>query len=49
MVSRCNAVGVNIIADLVINHMSAGFVGTGSAGNYADGNSQVRARIQSLF
>ena len=41
MVERCNAAGVNVIADLVTNHMSAGFTGTGSAGSGFDGNSQV--------
>jgi alpha-amylase len=33
MVSRCNAVGVAIYADAVINHMSGGNSGTSSAGN----------------
>ena len=41
MVSRCNAVGVNVIADLVINHMSAGGVSTGSGGSSYNGDSQV--------
>ena len=41
MVERCNAAGVNVIADLVTNHMSAGSSGTGSAGSGFDGNSQV--------
>ena len=40
MVERCNAAGVNVIADLVTNHMSGGFTGTGSAGSGYDGNSQ---------
>jgi alpha-amylase len=33
MVSRCNAVGVAVYADAVINHMSGGNSGTSSAGN----------------
>ncbi|NTU42381.1 MAG: ATPase [Nitrospirales bacterium] len=37
MVSRCNAVGVNIYADVVINHMAAGS-GTGSAGSIYSNN-----------
>merc|ERR1712038_122665 len=40
MVERCNAVGVNVMADLVINHMSGhGMSGTGSGGSGFDGNS----------
>eukprot|EP00736_Rhodelphis_marinus_P006765 Rmarinus@m.19500 len=34
MVSRCKAVGVDIYADAVINHMAAGGSGLGSAGSY---------------
>ena len=42
MVERCNAVGVNVIADLVVNHMSGhGSSGTGSGGSGFDGDSQV--------
>jgi len=41
MVNRCNAVGVMIIADVVINHMSGhGSGGTGTAGSGFDGSSQ---------
>ena len=33
MVNRCNAAGVNVIADLVINHMTGhGQSGTGTGG-----------------
>ena len=43
MVERCNAVGVNVMADLVINHMSGhGMSGTGSGGSGFDGDSLVR-------
>jgi hypothetical protein len=48
MVSRCNAVGVNVLVDLVINHMSGhGNSGTGSGGSSFDGESL--ARILFLF
>ncbi len=33
MVNRCNAVGVSIYVDAIINHMSGGNSGTSSAGN----------------
>lgn len=43
MVERCNAAGVNVIVDLVINHMSGrGSSGTGVAGSSYDADSQVR-------
>ena len=46
MVERCNAVGVNVMADLVINHMSGhGMSGTGSGGSGFDGNSLVRISL----
>lgn len=32
MVNRCNAVGVRIYVDAIINHMAAAAAGTGSAG-----------------
>ena len=42
MVDRCNAVGVNVVADLVINHMSGhGSSGTGTGGSGFDGDSEV--------
>ena len=42
MVSRCNAVGVNVFVDLVINHMCAyTYSGTGTGGSGYDGGSQV--------
>ena len=41
MVERCNAVGVNIIADLVINHMAASGHHSGTAGSEYDADSQV--------
>lgn len=41
MVQRCNAVGVNVIADLVINHMSGkGGSGQGTGGTGYNGGSQ---------
>ena len=46
MVERCNAVGVNVIADLVINHMcNHGGSGTGTGGSSFDGNSQVSEKL----
>ena len=42
MVERCNAVGVNVIADLVLNHMTGhGDSGTGTGGSSFTGDSQV--------
>ena len=42
MVERCNAVGVNVIADLVVNHMTGhGASGTGSGGSGFNGDSLV--------
>ena len=41
MVERCNAVGVNIIVDLVINHMAAPGHTSGTAGSSYDGDEQV--------
>lgn len=38
MVQRCNAAGVDVYADAVINHMANGS-GTGTAGSYYDSNS----------
>jgi len=41
MVSRCNAVGVNVIVDSVINHMTGhGMSGTGTGGSGFDGGSE---------
>ena len=41
MVRRCNAVGVNIIADFVVNHMSGhGMSGTGTGGSSFNGGSE---------
>ncbi|XP_076812739.1 alpha-amylase B-like [Clavelina lepadiformis] len=41
MVDRCNAVGVRIYADIVINHMcGGGGTGTGTAGTYFDANTK---------
>jgi len=41
MVRRCNAAGVNVIADSVINHMSGhGSSGTGTAGSSFNGGSE---------
>lgn len=40
MVQRCNAAGVAIYADMVINHMAAGGSGQGTAGSNWDGGSQ---------
>ena len=41
MVKRCNAAGVNVIADLVINHMSGrGMSGTGTGGSSYNGGNQ---------
>lgn len=41
MVKRCNAAGVNVIADVVINHMSGhSSSGNGIGGSGFDGNSQ---------
>ena len=40
MVNRCNAAGVNVIADLVINHMTGhGSSGTGTGGSGFNGGS----------
>jgi alpha-amylase len=42
MVERCNAVGVNIMVDLVLNHMTGkGGSGSGTGGSSFDGNSLV--------
>ena len=42
MVSRCNSVGVNVIVDMVINHMSShGGIGEGTAGTIYNGPNQV--------
>ena len=41
MVRRCNAAGVNIIADFVVNHMSGhGMSGTGTGGSSFNGGSE---------
>ncbi|XP_076811464.1 alpha-amylase A-like [Clavelina lepadiformis] len=40
MVKRCNAVGVRIFADVVINHMCRGGTGVGTGGNNFDTNIQ---------
>ena len=41
MVNRCNAAGVKVIADLVINHMSGrGSSGSGTGGSGYNGDSQ---------
>ena len=41
MVKRCNDVGVNVIADMVINHMSGhGSSGTGTGGSGFNGNNE---------
>lgn len=42
MVSRCNAAGVAIYVDAVINHMSGGASGTSSAGNGWTGHNYPR-------
>lgn len=42
MVSRCNAAGVGIYVDAVINHMSGGASGTSSAGNGWTGHNYPR-------
>ena len=42
MVQRCNAVGVNVIVDLVINHMSGNdWAGQGTAGSEYNGYDQA--------
>ena len=47
MVERCNAVGVNVIADLVVNHMTGhGASGTGSGGSGFNGDSLVCMRTR---
>src|SRR5690349_12851098 len=38
MVARCNKVGVRIYVDIVLNHMTGGQAGSGSAGSHYDGN-----------
>jgi len=38
MVSTCNKHGVRIYADVVINHMTGGYSGQGTAGTHFDGN-----------
>ena len=39
MVNRCNNAGVNVIADLVLNHMTGhGASGTGTGGSSFNGN-----------
>ena len=39
---RCNAVGVNVIVDLVLNHMAAhGASGVGTAGSLYGGEIEV--------
>ncbi len=41
MVNRCNNAGVNVIADVVFNHMTGhGTSGTGSGGSGFDGASE---------
>ena len=41
MVRRCNAAGVNVIADMVINHMNRhGESGTGTGGSSYNGESE---------
>ena len=41
MVKRCNNVGVNIIVDFVVNHMSGiGTSGTGTGGSSFNGRAQ---------
>merc|ERR1712121_200878 len=41
MVRRCNAVGVNIYVDVVLNHMTGhGAVGTGTGGSSYNGNNE---------
>ena len=50
MVSRCNAAGVNVIVDLVINHMSGhGESGTGTGGTGFDGGAEVTKNSTCFF
>ncbi|KAL4216996.1 alpha-amylase [Mactra antiquata] len=39
MVQTCNNAGVRIYVDTVINHMTGGYSGSGTAGDHFDGNS----------
>ena len=46
---RCNAVGVNVIVDFVINQMTGGFAGIGTGGSLFDGASQVKKKAELYF